>query len=146
MTHRHASIFRDGFSQLQMEERQTAASSNHSHFYSLAPDMGPLKALAGSAHARAITMQHYNYGFHSAGALSHRLFWTMCRGFALFFLSLPTQKQAGSLFQTSSSPCSASSSTDCLISSESATSDQPQLAWTWAKDFSLQFCCTMWSK
>lgn len=69
-----------------------------------------------------------------------------CLGFALFFLSLPPQKQAGSLFQTTPSPCTVSSSTDCLISSESATSDEPQLAWSWAKDFSLQFSCTTRSK
>lgn len=110
------------------------------------PTQVPSKLWPAQLTHRLFTMQHYNYVFHPAGPLSHRLFWTMCRGFALFFLSLPTQKQAGSLFQTTSSPCSAPSSTDCLISSESATSDQPQLAWTWAKDFSLQFCCTTWSK
>ena len=77
MTHRQASIFRDSFSQLQMEVQQTAASSNHSHFYSPGPDMGPLKALAGATQAQTIPTQYCNYVFQPVRPPSHRLFWTM---------------------------------------------------------------------
>lgn len=77
MTHRQASIFRDGFSQLQMEAQQTAAFSNRSHFYSPAPDRGPLKALASATQAQTITAQYCNYVFQPVGPPSHRLFWTM---------------------------------------------------------------------
>lgn len=77
MTPRQASIFRDGFSQLQMEAQQTAASSNHSHFNSPTPDTGPLKALAGATQTQTITLQYCNYVFQPVGPPSHRLFLTM---------------------------------------------------------------------
>lgn len=53
------SIFRDGFSKLQMEAQQTVASS---HFNSPGPDMG-LEALASAAQAQTVTVQYCNYVF-----------------------------------------------------------------------------------
>lgn len=60
-----------------MEAQQTVSSSNRSHFYSPAPDMGPLKALASATQAQTITAQYSNYVFQPVGPPSHMLFWTM---------------------------------------------------------------------
>lgn len=63
-----------------------------------------------------------------------------------FSPSSPLKNYPQSLFQATVSASTAPSSTDRLMSSESATSDEPQLAWNCSKGFSLKFCCTMWSK